>query len=239
MNAAAQRRRRHDRWHRLRDRVLAALGIVTLSPVLGVIAVLVAVADGLPVLFRQTRTGRGGRPFSLVKFRSMRPGPGALVTTAGDPRVTRMGHVLRRTKLDELPQLFNVWCGEMSLVGPRPEVPRYVALQANRYAGISALRPGITDFASLALADEETLMAQHADTPDFYGACLLPRKVALARLYRRHRSLTIDLLLLAATLLRIAGARELSAHCVGIRLVRRVRHEVPPRRDVDVHAAAA
>lgn len=224
------RRRRHDRWQRTVDVLLAGSALAVLTPLLAVIAVAVLVADGRPVFFSQSRVGRRGRPFTLLKFRSMRNRPGALVTTSGDPRITPFGALLRRTKLDELPQLWHVLAGEMSIVGPRPEVPLYVAAWPTVYASIDRLRPGLTDIASLALADEEQLLREHADEPAFYADCLLPRKLAMARLYRRHRSLAFDAALIAGTVLRIAGARSWSARLIGASLFDRVRFEVPPRR---------
>jgi perosamine synthetase len=174
---------------------------------------LVLTVDGPPVLFRQTRVGRGGRPFEILKFRTMRPGPGPLVTGSGDPRVTRLGARLRRAKLDELPQLWNVLRGDMSLVGPRPEVPVYVAARARDYRAIAALRPGITDWASLVFEDEESVIRSHAGDPEFYERVLLPRKLALARLYQRRLSWRTDLAILTGTvnlvLLRRRGASGL------------------------------
>lgn len=224
------RRRRHERWQRTVDLLSAGGALVVLTPLLAVIAVAVLVADGRPVLFSQSRVGRFGRPFTLMKFRSMRDRPGALVTTSGDPRITPIGALLRRTKLDELPQLWHVLVGDMSIVGPRPEVPPYVAIWPSLFASIHGLRPGLTDLASLALADEEDVLRAHADEPNFYTDALLPRKLALARLYRRHRSLSLDAALIAGTVLRIVGARSWSARLIGASLFARVRFEAPPRR---------
>lgn len=176
----------------------AVIGAAAL-PILVVCAILVWWVDGRPVLFRQTRVGRLGRTFEILKFRTMRLGDGALVTQSGDPRITGLGRRLRRTKLDELPQLWNVLRGDMSLVGPRPEVPTFVAAQARLFRAIAPLRPGMTDWASLIFRDEEEVLRAHAGDAGFYQRRLLPRKVALARLYHRRVSWGTDLGLVAAT----------------------------------------
>jgi len=183
---------------------------------------LVLAMDGPPVLFRQSRMGRGGRPFEILKFRTMRPGPGPLVTGSGDPRVTRLGARLRRAKLDELPQLWNVLRGDMSLVGPRPEVPVYVAARARDYRAIAGLRPGITDWASLVFEDEESVVRRHAADPGFYQRVLLPRKLALARLYQRRQSWRTDIAILAGTV-AVVLARRQAVGGLGPALAARVR----------------
>jgi lipopolysaccharide/colanic/teichoic acid biosynthesis glycosyltransferase len=173
---------------------------LAISPLLLLCACAVRWFDGPPVIFRQTRVGAEGRPFTILKFRTMHAGtPGPQLTASGDPRITRLGRSLRRFKLDELPQLLNVFLGEMSLVGPRPELPAYADQHAAVYRRLGRMRPGITDWASLAFRDEEALLARNAGIPDFYVAVLLPRKLALARLYRRHASAWLDLRLVLAT----------------------------------------
>src|SRR5438128_1286834 len=142
--------------------------LVLLSPLLLLCGAAVWVADGWPVLFRHERVRRYGRRFHIVKFRTMDHTGGGDLTVAGDPRVTATGRLLRRHKLDELPQLWNVLVGEMSFVGPRPEVARYVAMYARPYRTIHQLRPGITDFASLAFRDEEQLLYAHTADAGFY-----------------------------------------------------------------------
>jgi lipopolysaccharide/colanic/teichoic acid biosynthesis glycosyltransferase len=183
---------------------------------------LVLAMDGPPVLFRQRRVGRGGRHFEILKFRTMRPGPGPLVTGSGDPRVTRLGARLRRAKLDELPQLLNVFRGDMSLVGPRPEVSVYVAARARDYRAIARLRPGITDWASLVFEDEESVIRRHGADGGFYERVLLPRKLALARLYQRQLSCRTDLAILAGTVALVL-ARRRAAGGLGAALAARVR----------------
>jgi lipopolysaccharide/colanic/teichoic acid biosynthesis glycosyltransferase len=188
-----------SRGKRLFDVVVAGLGLVMLGPVLLLVFALVRVSDGAPVLFLQERCGRDGRRFPLLKFRTMRSGSGSLVTSSGDARVTRLGARLRQFKLDELPQLINVLAGHMSLVGPRPEVPAYAAGRGSPWSSIRNLRPGITDWASLALSDEETVLRRADDADRFYVEHLVPLKVAVARLYRRRGGLGTDLAILALT----------------------------------------
>ena len=195
------------------DIVLAGTGLVGLLPLFIMAAVLVRLDGPGPLLFRQERIGRHGKPFLILKFRTMRSRPagtdgacGALVTTAGDARITRRGALLRRTKLDELPQLFNVLAGQMSVVGPRPEVARYVALwgDADRRLVLS-VRPGLTDFASVMFRHEERLLAAQADPETFYCRRVLPQKLRLYRFYVRKRCLRLDLWLIAQTLRGIVG----------------------------------
>jgi len=192
------------------DVVVAALGLFLAGPLLLIIAAAVKLDDGGPVLFGQTRVGLGFRPFRILKFRSMRAGaPGPLVTAGRDPRVTRVGRLLRKTKLDELPQLLNVLRGDMSLVGPRPEVPRYVELFKAEYARILTARPGLTDFAALRFRDESELLARFPDPEKAYVERVLPEKIRLYRRYVAEMSLTADLRLLwatAAALLPRSGA---------------------------------
>jgi lipopolysaccharide/colanic/teichoic acid biosynthesis glycosyltransferase len=212
---------------RRRKRALDFIGalflLVASAPLLLLCGGLVWLEDGRPILFRQERVGRGGVPFRIVKLRTMRAGPGPLITAAGDPRVRRIGRLLRRLKLDELPQLWNVLAGDMSLVGPRPEVPPYVEREPRLFAAILALRPGLTDWASLAFRDEEAILAARADPERFYRTVLLRRKVALARLYRRSASILLDLRLLVATGLMVIGAERLGTVLAGARLMARAR----------------
>src|SRR5439155_1537386 len=208
------------------DIVFAVVLSLLLAPVMVVCAGAVLLGDGFPILFRQKRVGQHGRPFWIVKFRTMRPAPGAEVTAAGDPRVTRVGQVLRRFKLDELPQLWNVLVGEMSLVGPRPEVPRYVSERGRVYRAVLMLRPGITDFASLVFRDEEELLSRRATEPGFYQQALLPRKVALARLYARRRSLLLDVRLLFATVCTLLGLERWTRRLILVRLYEKGRRGI-------------
>ncbi|QNM97361.1 sugar transferase [Chitinimonas koreensis] len=165
-----------------------------------------------PALFRQQRIGRHGRPFAILKFRTMRhgaEGQGPAVTAGGDDRITRCGRWLRRHKLDELPQLFNVIGGSMSLVGPRPEVPRYVErYPAASRALILSVPPGITARAALAYRDEEALLAGADDAERCYLERVLPAKLALDEDYVRNRSLAGDCRILLDTLLALYGKRR-------------------------------
>lgn len=183
------------------DRVTAALGLLVLAPALALIALAIVLEDGFPVLFRQTRVGRGGRPFRLVKFRSMRTGvAGTRITAGRDPRVTRLGAWLRRRKIDELPQLWNVLAGDLSLVGPRPEIPSFVNTADPVWRAVLQVRPGITSLASLEFRDEEEMLAGAADAERYYREAILPPKLALNLEYIRTRTFWGDLKLIARTL---------------------------------------
>ena len=197
----------YDALKRCLDLVVAIVLLLVLSPVLAVAAIAVKCSGSGPTFFRQIRVGRGGKPFEILKFRTMRTtsSPGPLITGAGDPRVTRVGRVLRRWKVDELPQLVNVLRGEMSFVGPRPEVPRYVDMFAEQYRELLAVRPGITDIASMAFRDEETLLGRSSNPEDLYVREILPRKLALSHAYVRRRSFGLDLRLIARTVATILG----------------------------------
>jgi len=197
----------YDALKRCIDLVVAIVLLLLLSPVLAAAAIAVKCSGPGPIFFRQTRVGRGGKPFEILKFRTMRTtrSPGPLITGAGDPRVTRVGRVLRRWKVDELPQLVNVLRGEMSFVGPRPEVPRYVDMFAEQYRELLAVRPGITDIASMAFRDEEILLGRSPNPEDLYVREILPRKLALSHAYVRRRSFGLDLRLIARTVATIFG----------------------------------
>lgn len=213
---------------RATDILLAGFLLLLLLPVLALCALAVWVRDGRPVLFSQDRIGRQGRVFQIHKFRTMRPSAGARITAAGDGRVTTLGRFLRRWKLDEVPQLWNVLKGDMSLVGPRPEIPYYVSRHPRLFGAIASLRPGITDWASLIFRDEEQLLGAHAGEPEFYERVLLPRKLALARLYALRRSWAIDGRILAATALILGGAGRLGRAMAGRQLITHARANLEP-----------
>lgn len=185
---------------RLFDIAVAAAALVICAPLLAAIAVAIRLDDRGPVLFRQARTGRGGRTFRIHKFRTMRSGPGAAVTSDSDDRITRVGRFLRASKLDELPQLYDVLLGHMSLVGPRPEVRRYVEHWPvpARYR-ILSVRPGITDPASIAYRNESAELARADHPEEYYLSVVLPRKVEMYQRYVETRSFLGDLLILART----------------------------------------
>jgi len=187
--------------YRLFDVTCAAAGLMILMPVLFGLALLILWHDGLPVFFSQMRVGRQGKLFRIWKFRTMRAGgPGRVITAAGDGRVTRIGAVLRRCKLDELPQLFNVLKGDMSLVGPRPEVPECVQLEAPIWQAVLQVRPGVTDLATLLYRDEEQLLGTAGDPTALYRETVLPAKLVLNLGYLRSRSFWRDLRLIHLTI---------------------------------------
>jgi len=192
---------------RVFDLVGAGAGLLLLSPLLLLIALAVRLDSPGPVLFRQERVGRGGRTFLIRKFRTMRHGAaGAAITVGADARITRVGAFLRRHKLDELPQLIDVLQGSMSLVGPRPEVPRYVALYPEAVRDkVLSVRPGLTDLASIEYRDESEQLARAADPEHEYVHVVLPRKLALAQAYVEQASLATDLRLIVRTLAVLWG----------------------------------
>lgn len=190
---------------RLFDIGVALIALIVLAPLLLLIALLVALTSPGGAFFRQWRVGRSGREFRLLKFRTMKPGSEAQgqITLGRDPRVTAIGRLLRRTKLDELPQLWNVLVGEMSLVGPRPEVPRYVALYTTEQRAVLAVRPGLTSLASIAYINENAVLGRAADPLRAYVEEVMPAKLALDLRYVREQSLLLDLRILGATALRL------------------------------------
>ena len=189
---------------RLFDLLGAAVGLLLLSPLLLVLALVIKLDSPGPVFFRQQRVGRFGQPFLIHKFRTMvadAPQRGLAITVGADPRITKCGAWLRRTRLDELPQLIDVLRGDMSLVGPRPEVPRYVQhYPPGLRERALAVRPGITDPSSLAFIDEAELLAQAADPERDYVELILPRKLQCAADYADQASLWTDLRVIARTL---------------------------------------
>ena len=190
------------------QRTLALLGFVLTLPLLAALSVAVrAESRGSPI-YPATRVGEGGRPFTCLKIRSMvtRKNPDGLLTTAGDSRVTRVGRLLRRTHLDELPQLWNIARGQMRFVGPRPEDPHFVDFDLPLHALVFRARPGISGLAQLLNADEETRLVD-ASPESVYRDVILPRKLELDATYLRHRSTRLDLWILAQTPGAILGHR--------------------------------
>src|SRR5882672_1960805 len=186
---------------RLFDIALAAFALVLLAPLFVLIGLWVKLDSSGPVFFRQERVGRYGVPFCIRKFRTMTHAAasgGPLITVGADARITRAGHFLRRTKLDELPQLIDVLTGRMSFVGPRPEVPRYVAIYPPHLRDkVLSVRPGITDIASLEFRNESELLARASDPEREYKEVVLPAKLKLAAQYVDSASLATDLRLIA------------------------------------------
>jgi lipopolysaccharide/colanic/teichoic acid biosynthesis glycosyltransferase len=199
---------------RLEDIVVAAVGIVILAPVFAAIALAIRLEDGGPVFYRQVRVGRAGRPFEIDKFRSMVPAPkgaGSPLTIAGDARVTRVGAFLRRAKLDELPQLFNVLQGEMSFVGPRPEAPDLMLhYSRSQRAVMVSVRPGMTDYASVLLRDESELLARAPDPSAFYRERIMPLKYELCARYVSDMGSLTDMRIVLATIWSIVFPRALN-----------------------------
>ncbi len=188
------------------DIAVSSLALLLCLPLFVVIAVLIKLDSKGPVLFAQQRVGKNFHPFWIYKFRSMVPEApkiGAQISVANDPRITRIGSILRKSKIDELPQLFNVLKGDMSLVGPRPEVPTYVQLFRNDYEEILRVHPGITDLASLKYRDEAALLAQSENPEQEYVEHVLPDKIKLAKEYVRKSSFFFDLGLILRTPLRL------------------------------------
>ncbi len=190
------------------DLFFSAAGLLVLGPWLLLVALAVKLTSPGPVLFRQVRIGKAGRPFEIIKFRSMVVNADKLglgVTRDGDPRITAPGRLLRKCKIDELPQLWNVLVGEMSFVGPRPEVPRYVERYTDEQKAVLALKPGITDLASLQFRNEEALLRTAVDTEKFYVEYCLPRKIELNLAYAKTASVWEDTKIIVQTLLLLLG----------------------------------
>ncbi len=190
-------------FKRVFDVVFSVLGLVVLSPFFLIVAVLIKVSTSGPVFYDQTRIGQFGKPFRIWKFRTMVVKAdlnGALVTQENDPRVTAVGRILRRTKLDELPQLWNVLKGDMSFVGPRPQVPRYIDPLTPKQREMLKYRPGITDIATLHFRNEEELLAGAANVEEFYMRHCQPKKIALNLQYGRRASLHRDIWIILQTI---------------------------------------
>ncbi len=188
------------------DIVLSCLGLLLLSPLFVVVAVWIVIDNPGPVFYRQMRVGKDGKDFGLLKFRSMRVGAdkSSLITIGEhDSRVTRAGYYIRKYKLDELPQLWNVLTGDMSLVGPRPEVRRYVDMYTDEQRQVLTVRPGITDYASIEYIDENRLLAQAEDPDRTYIEEILPAKIALNMRYIKHQTLGEYMKIIFLTLAKI------------------------------------
>jgi lipopolysaccharide/colanic/teichoic acid biosynthesis glycosyltransferase len=188
------------------DITAASVGLVLLSPLLLFVSLLIKLDSPGPAFFRQERMGKGFRPFRIYKFRTMvqdAPAKGGTITFGKDPRITRIGRVLRKIKIDELPQLINVLRGEMSFVGPRPEVRRYVELFLEDYAEILKVPPGITDLASLQYRHEAEILGRSENPEEQYVKYVLPEKIRLTKEYLSQSSLRFDLILILKTLLSL------------------------------------
>ena len=195
----------HQEVKRTLDMVVASMALLTLWPLFALIALVIRITSPGAIFYRATRVGQNGQQFKLYKFRSMvadadKRGPG--ITTSGDSRVTSIGRILRRTKLDELPQLVNVLRGEMSLVGPRPEDPRYVALYTPEQRQVLAVRPGITSPASVYYRDEESLLTGD-DWEKQYLEEIMPAKLAIDLEYARCATLWRDIDIIVRTVIAL------------------------------------
>lgn len=191
---------------RLFDIVVALLGLFLLSPFLLLLGLMIKLDSPGHVFFRQERMGKGLRPFYIYKFRTMMqdaPHNGGPITVGEDARITRMGRFLRQTKIDEIPQLINVLKGEMTLVGPRPEVRQYVELFRKDYEEILTMRPGITDLASLKYRNEEVVLGAADNSEEEYRRRVLPDKIRLAKEYIKNASFFFDLKLILKTVLKL------------------------------------
>ena len=193
---------------RFADILSSSLLLVTLGVPMLVVALAIRWQDGAPILFRQQRMGRHGQPFTILKFRTMRtPRPGDAEVSSGgtDQRITPIGHALRRHRIDEWPQLWNVLLGDMSMVGPRPEVPRFVNLQDPQWKAVLQVRPGITGPDALAFKDEGDLLSRSDDPEGTYRKDILPDKLKMQEEYARNRNLMGDFVLLFRTLGALRG----------------------------------
>jgi lipopolysaccharide/colanic/teichoic acid biosynthesis glycosyltransferase len=192
---------------RIFDLFFAALGLLVLSPFMFLIVLLIKLTSSGPVFFRQVRVGQYQEPFKIHKFRTMvvdAEAQGLKITVGKDSRITSVGHFLRKTKLDELPQLLDVFLGRMSLVGPRPEVPEYVATYPDEVKKIIfSVKPGITDWASIKMIDENDILAKSANPQQDYIAKILPEKLAYGVKYVKTRSLILDVYLIVLTISKI------------------------------------
>jgi lipopolysaccharide/colanic/teichoic acid biosynthesis glycosyltransferase len=188
------------------DLLLSGVTVILLAPALLLVAIAIKLDSPGPFFFRQERIGRRGRPFHILKFRSMvrdAPLKGGLITFGDDPRITKVGRWLRKTKIDELPQLFNILKGDMSFVGPRPEVRKYVDLFRQDFEQILQVRPGLTDLASLRYRHEADILGSFENPEDAYQRHILPDKIRLAKEYLRRSSILFDVSLIFRTLLKL------------------------------------
>jgi len=192
---------------RIIDLLLSIIGLVLLSPLLLLIAIFIKIESTGPVFFRQTRIGKNEKPFGIFKFRTMyvnTENSGLQITVKNDKRITPLGNYLRKYKLDELPQLINVFLGDMSLVGPRPEVPKYVELYPTTIKNIIfSIRPGITDPASIIFRNENELLSETTDPEKYYTEKIMPKKLEYYVDYVKNRNLFSDFSIILKTLANV------------------------------------
>lgn len=190
---------------RIFDFVCSTLGLIVLSPVLIVIAIKIKIDSDGPVFFKQIRVGKRNKKFEILKFRTMVVDAeklGRQITVGNDSRITKIGAFLRKYKLDELPQLINVFKGDMSLVGPRPEVPRYVELYSEEQRKVLEVRPGITDLASIRYRDENDLLGEAEDPDELYINTIMPDKLALNLEYINKNNVFVDIYIILKTIIK-------------------------------------
>ena len=190
------------------DIIVSLIAIIILLPILLLIALWIKIDSRGSIIYRQIRVGKGGRDFGIFKFRTMHPDSdikGLLTVGGRDPRITNAGYLLRKYKLDELPQLFNVLKGDMSLVGPRPEVRKYVSRYSDEQLKVLSVKPGITDFASIHYSNENEILAKSANPEQTYVQEIMPHKLALNLKYIQEASLMTDLKIIAATVMKIVS----------------------------------
>lgn len=194
------------------DIAASALSLPVLLPVMVLIAIIIKLDSSGPVFFRQVRVGRGGRPFRIFKFRSMvvdAPKTGTALTVDNDPRITRAGRLLRRSKLDELPQVLNILAGDMSIVGPRPEVPEFMKLYSPEQRSlILSMRPGMTDYAAILFHDESSLLERNGNPIELYRTVIMPIKFRCYERYSHDSGMLTDLRIIMATAFLLIAGRE-------------------------------
>lgn len=195
---------------RFLDWILSLLLLILCIPVFLLLALWIKIDSRGPVIYRQKRVGRYGKEFSMFKFRTMYQGNDKLLLTLGDDdkRITPVGYYLRKFKLDELPQLVNVFLGEMSIVGPRPEVKKYVDLYTDEQKTILNVRPGITDYASIAYANENELLARHPNPEQYYIEKIMPEKIKLNRVFIDQPSIGNYFKIILLTAKKVAGKKN-------------------------------
>ena len=190
---------------RIFDIISSLFGLILLSPFMIIIAILIKLDSKGPVFFKQVRVTKNGREFKIFKYRTMRVGSDkySQITVGKDSRITKVGDFLRKYKLDEIPQLINVLIGDMSLVGPRPEVPKYVALYTEEQREILKVRAGITDYASIEFSNENDILANEADPEKAYIEKIMPRKIELNKKYLSEISVMTDIKIILLTIKKI------------------------------------
>ena len=190
---------------RIFDITLSLLGLILLLPFMLIIAILIKIDSKGSVFFKQVRVTKNGREFKIFKYRTMRVGSDkySQITVGKDDRITKIGLFLRKYKLDEIPQLINVFIGDMSLVGPRPEVPKYVALYTDEQKEILKVRAGITDYASIEFSNENDLLASEEDPEKAYIEKVMPRKIELNKKYLSEISILTDIRIILLTIKKI------------------------------------